>query len=149
MNLPENLQHFHEPTLILIGNFGKTSIYKAQDSEINELNSLEADEPARPNSEASVAVGNGRMTNSDSGIDEGEDRKQYSKQLVQQVTDLIDDHGIKDIQLIMPAELLRRFTEDLSNDIKDIVSRKLDKDLTKSHLIETLERLRQVTEPIK
>jgi len=149
MLLPENLQHFSEPTLILIGDFGKITIYKAQDLEINELHTHESADPARPDSEASVAIGDGRMTNTDSGIDEGEDRNKYSKDLAQLVTDLVNDHDIKDIQLIMPPELLRRFEDELSNNIKDLLTRKLDKDLTKSNLVEALERLHEVPEPIK
>ena len=148
MNLPENLQHFPNPTLILIGDFGKTIIYKAQDINIDELRTHEADEPAMPNSEASVAVGAGRMANTDSGIDEGEDRKKYTNNLTQLLTDIVDDHGIKDIQLIMPPELLRRFEQELSKDIQDLISRKLDKDLTKTNLVEALERLHNTPEPI-
>jgi len=149
MLLPENLQNFPNPTLILIGDFGKTLIYKAQDIEIAELRTLEAAEPAHPDSDASVSVGKGRMANTDSKIDEGEDRKQYAKMLAKETTDLVDDHAIKEIQLIMPAELARRLEEELSKDVVDLFTRKLEKNLSKTNLVEALERLHETPEPIK
>lgn len=149
MQLPDNLQHFAEPTLILIGDFGKTIIYKAEDININELRTIEADEPARPDSESSVAISKGRRTQTDSGIDDGEDRKKYAKELALELTDLIDDHGIKDIQLIMPTELHNRLLDNLSKDITELITRHLDKNLTKTDLVEALERLHETPAPIK
>jgi protein required for attachment to host cells len=149
MQLPNNLQHFPDTTLILIGNFGETTIYKTQEIIIDELRKIKSALPAHPDTDASKTVGKDRLTNTDSGIDEGEDRKQYTKQLAKEITDLVDDHDIKDIQLIMPSELLRRLEEELSKDITDLITRKLDKDLSKTNLVEALERLHEVTKPIK
>lgn len=149
MMLPENLQHFHEPTLILIGDFGKTIIYKAQDIDIDELRSIKAPEPPQPETDSSVVVGPGVHAKTDTKPDDGEQRKQFSKELSQTITDLVDDHGIKDIQLIMPAELIRRLEEELTKDITDLISRTLDKNLTKINLVEALERLLEIPKQIK
>ncbi len=149
MILPENLQHFTNPTLILIGNFGQTIIYKAQEININELRAIESRDPAYPDSESTVIVSKGIRAHSDAAHNKEEDRKHYTKNIVDALTDLIDDHGIQDIQCIMPTELYNLINEYLSRDIKNLITRHLDKDLTKADLLETLERLHQVTKPIK
>jgi len=149
MQLPDNLQHFSKPTLVLIGDFGKTKFYLAEEIEINELREVEAPAPAHSDPESSVVVGAGRHAKSDSATDEGEDRKHYSKTLAQTLTDLVDDHDIKEIQIIMPAELLRRLESDLSKDIQNLIIKTIEKDLSKTNLVEALERLHQTPEPIK
>lgn len=149
MNLPENLQHFSEPTLILIGDFGKTLIYKAQDPNITVIKNVESRDPAYPDSESTVIVSKGIRAHSDAAHNKEEDRKHYAKDIVQSLTHLCDDQGIKDIQCIMPAELFNLINDYLSRDIKDLITRHLDKDLTKADPLEALERLHQVTKPIK
>ncbi|MDF1496456.1 MAG: host attachment protein [Patescibacteria group bacterium] len=149
MLLPENLQNFSEPTLILIGNFGKTNIHLTDEIEINSIATIEAPNPTYEGGDSSVVVGDGRHSKTETGADDGENRKKYTKELTKTITDLVDDHGIKDIQLIMPAELIRRIEEELSNDISELITRKLDKDLTKTDFVEALERLHETMEPIK
>ena len=149
MILPDNLQHFPEPNLILIGDFGKTTIHLAHEIEINNLQTIEGPEPSHQDSDSSVVIGAGRHAKTDTKTDDGELRNKYTKELTQTITDLVDDHGIKEIQLIMPAELIRRLKDELSKDVSELITRTLDKNLTKTDLIEVLERLHEVTEPIK
>ncbi|MFZ6015414.1 MAG: host attachment protein [Patescibacteria group bacterium] len=144
MLLPESLQHFPDPTLIVIADFGKCKVYKAENIDFDEIASLEADEPPRPDSESSVAVGPGRRTKNDAETDEGEDRKKYAKEIAGAITDKSDDHGIKEIQLIMPAELLRRVQDVLSKDVLNIITKSLDKDLMKNDLMDAMQRLAKI-----
>ncbi len=149
MQLPENLQIFSEPSLILIGNFGKTHFYIANEIDCDQINTVEAPETARPDSESSVVINSGRRAQSDAANNEEEDRKQYAKNLARTVTDTGDDHNIKNIQIIMPQELIRRVKNELAGDINNLIIRELDKDLVKTDLKEALTRLAETPVHVK
>jgi protein required for attachment to host cells len=144
MQLPEHLQIFSEPSLILIGNFGKTNFYIAHEINIDLITTLEAPEISRPDSESSVVINSGRRALSDSANNEEEDRKQYSKQLARAIIDLSNNHNAQNIQLIMPQELIRRVKNEIPVDVINLIIRELDKDLVKTELKETLERLSEI-----
>ncbi|MBD3281959.1 hypothetical protein GF391_04410 [Candidatus Uhrbacteria bacterium] len=148
MNIPDNLQNFPEPSLILIGDFGKTIIHKAHGINIDELRVVESRDPAFPDSESTVIVSKGIRAHSDAAHNKEEDRKHYAKDIVEALTDFVDDHDIKDIQLIMPTELYNLINQYLSRDVQDLITRHLNKDLTKSDLVEALERLLEIPKDI-
>ncbi len=149
MQLPENLQIFSEPSLILIGNFGKTNFYLAHEIDIDLKNTVEAPETAHPDSESTVVVNGGRRALSDAANNEEEDRKQYAKQLAQNITDATDDYDVGNIQMIMPQELIRRIKNELSKDTQTLIIRELDKDLVKTDLKESLTRLSETPVHLK
>lgn len=149
MQLPENLQIFTNPSLILIGNFGKTDFYIAHEIDIDHVNTIEAPETARPDSESSVVINAGRRALSDAANNEEEDRKQYAKILARTITDTADDRDVNNIQIIMPQELIRRVKNELSGDMQSLIIRELDKDLVKTDLKETLTRLTEIPVSVK
>ena len=144
MQLPENLQIFSEPSLILIGNFGKTNFYLAHEIDVSLKNTVEAPETAHPDSESTVVVNGGRRALSDAANNEEEDRKQYAKQLAQNIINIMEDQNINNIQMIMPQELIRRIKNELSKDAQTSIIRELDKDLVKTDLKEALSRLSEM-----
>ncbi|MBU2566987.1 host attachment protein [Patescibacteria group bacterium] len=148
MMIPENLQIFSEPTLIITSDFSKSKIYLAHELEINEIAATDAPPQSRPDSEGAVIGAGGRMMNPDSDIDQGVDRTKFSKDLAGTISKEIAKNNISDLQLIMPSEMLRRIQDDLPNENKDLVSKTIDKDLMKESLIDILERLHQIPKPI-
>ncbi|GEM_PF-1276384 len=149
MQLPKHLQIFTNPSLILIGNFGKTNFYIAHEININQIDIIEATKTTQQYSENSTIANNDRRTLNDITNNEEEDRRQYVKILAQKITNIANDHSVNNIQIIMPQELIHRIKNELSDDIKILIIRELDKDLVKTDLNEALTRLAEKPVPIK
>ena len=149
MIIPENLQAFPHPALLIISDFSGAKIYLADQTEINEIANAEAPPPSKPDSEGAIVGSGSRVMNPSPDVDQGSERNRYSKNLAEKLSDLITEHNIAELQLIMPPEMLRRLQEDLPNKDRELVTKTIDKDLMKEEMINILERLHQIPKPIK
>lgn len=148
MQLPQDLQTFHVPTLIVMADFREARCYLADDQILRALHIINAPDPARPDTEGSVNIGGARYANPDSAVDEGGDRKHYMKECAHKLAEMVQTYQIQDVQLVMPSELLRRIQDEVPADVKDLVSKTLPKSLMKEDLLEVIARLKEIPVPV-
>jgi hypothetical protein len=143
MKIPEKLRHFHHPTLVVIGDFDEAGLYRAFEEDIDELARVKAPEPSRPPSQGSVSSGGNRFMNPSADMDEGADRAKYIKQIMDQVVPILQG-DIKYINLVMPAEMCRRFKEKLPENQKGLITKIIESDLAYEPLLEIVEKLHKI-----
>lgn len=143
MILPEKLQHFHHPTLVVIGDFNDVTLYRALNPDIEVISRIKSPKPPITPPEGSVSPGGERFSNPSADIDEGPDRSKYAKQIIDQVEAILAG-DIKYINLVMPAELCRRFKENLQEKHKGLVTKVIEADLANEPLLEIIERLEKI-----
>ncbi|MDD5437543.1 MAG: hypothetical protein PHC70_00125 [Patescibacteria group bacterium] len=143
MTIPEKLRHFHHPTLVVIGDFNETILYRALDENFDEVDRIKAPEPPIIPPEGSVSPGGGRFSNPAADIDRGPDRSKYAKQIMEQVEPILAG-DIKYINLVMPAELCRRFKENLPQSQQGMITKVIEADLSHEPLLEIIERLSNI-----
>ena len=133
MIIPEHLQHYIDPTLVLVGDFEHVIIYRAQGDTIEELITMESPEPKQTDSECPV---------SQIDLDRGIRREKFSKDLVAELARLLRSEETLKVQIVLPAEMCRRITEDMPNDVANRIHKILKEDLAQEKLIDVLEKLR-------
>ncbi|MFA6100185.1 MAG: host attachment protein [Patescibacteria group bacterium] len=141
MIIPEKLQHFVHPTLIVIGDFEHAKFYRAFEDTLDEVAALKAPEPSRPPSQGSVSPGGGRFMNPSADMDEGADRAKFTKQIVNQVETLLKEGDTIHVNLVMPAEICHRIQDELPKNSQDAVTKIIEADLVQASLVDVLERL--------
>jgi len=141
MIIPEKLQHFLHPTLIVLGDFEHAKLYRAFGDTVDEVATLKAPEPSRPPSQGSVSPGGGRFMNPSADMDEGADRAQFTKRIVNQIETLLKDGDIIHVNLVMPAEMCHRIQDELPENSQDAVTKLIEADLVQASMVDVLERL--------
>lgn len=141
MIIPEKMQHFVHPTLIVIGDFEHVKLYRAFEGTADEVATIKAPEPSRPPSQGSVSPGGNRFMNPSADMDEGADRAKFTRQIVNQVETLLKDGDIIHVNLVMPAEMCHRIQDELPKNSQDAVTKLIEADLVQSPLVDILERL--------
>lgn len=143
MKIPEQLQHFKHPTLIVMGNFNKAAIYSAAGSDMDKLETLVAPRPGKPRREGSLVITGQRFHDPAADQDEGADRFEFVKLISQAIKTF--SGKVKYIDLVMPAEMIRRIKEEMPKAMRTKILKILEKDLMKEKLVEIVKRLEQVT----
>ncbi len=140
MIIPEKFRHFHHPTLVAVGDFEEAVLYRALDENFDEIARVKAPEPPIVPTEGSVTPGGGRFSNPAADIDQGPDRSKYARLIMDQVKPILEG-DIKYINLVMPAEMCRRFKENLPQNQNGMVTKVIEADLSHEPLLEIIERL--------
>lgn len=143
MQIPQHLQHYAHPTLIVVGDFEHVKIYLAHEDTIEEMESLNAPEPKQPDTEGSVNVGGDRWMSPSTDVDDGTRRGQFAVSVSEYLTEALRGGDADRVFVVMPTEECRRILEELPNDLKDQVTKTLEEDLANELLVEVLERLAQ------
>jgi len=141
MQIPKELQHFIHPTLIVISDFDQALIYRAHLEDAIEIARVKAPSAAFPNPDGSVGSGGGRFMNPSADVDQGADRGVFTKNVINTIKSLVEKHGIKHINLVVPTELGHRLEEKLPNNLKPMVTKTIEADLTYEPLVAVLKRL--------
>ncbi|MDD2786323.1 MAG: hypothetical protein PHS79_05580 [Patescibacteria group bacterium] len=141
MQIPQELQHYEHPTLIVVGDFEHAVIHLAHDKDLTEVATIEAPELHQPDTEGSVTIGGGRTANPSTDVDEGARRVRYTKQIVDKIVELQKSNDIQFINLIMPAEMCRRLQDGLPSNMKTNVTKVLEVNIAKAPMLDVLRRL--------
>jgi protein required for attachment to host cells len=134
MQIPEGLQHFSKPTLVVTADKFEAKIYLAGGDSIEELEGLAAPMERSSDNEAT-------NYSPESEMKDTERFKHFVKSLAAHFAEISRKHEITQIHLVMPAEVEHALDQELANDVKSLVGRKIHKDLAHQGLVEILKAL--------
>lgn len=144
MQLPKELQHFPESTLIVLTDEQEAKFLLAGGDSLEHLDSISLAREPMSDSEGSFASSEG--THVGSGLSDKHDtprKKKFAAMVSEQIAQLIQNGKAEDIRLVSPPEMLHLIEKKLPNDVKDHILSKLDKDLMKMSDVEVIERIFQ------
>ncbi len=143
MQIPQHLQHYAAPTLIVVGDHETAKVYLAHDENIEEMETLTAPERKQPDVEGSVNVRGERFSNPSTDEDDGVRRAQFTATLADYLEEALRGGDADALQIVMPADMCRRLQDALPGNLQGSVGKTLEIDLAKMPLTQTLERLNQ------
>lgn len=135
MKLPQHLQHFPHAALIVTSDHMVAKLYLAGGEDLEEIDALAV--PADTFSDIEKKF--------DSDVDDRPRLQHFIKQLAEKVEKLVRDHHIVYVHLVMPAEVMHRLTEHLTQETKGKIGRGLEHDLMNQPILQVVERLGQET----
>lgn len=142
MKIPNKLQKFDHPTLVIVGDFDKASLYLANDDKIEEIKKLKAPIKKVLTKTGRVKGGGERFYGPSSDVDEGGSRLELAKNIYSEIKKL--GSGIKFINLVIPTEMVRRIKGEMPKATQTKITKVIEKDLSKKKLIDVVKRLEQI-----
>ena len=133
MKLPQHLQHFPHATLIVISDQITAKFFLAGGEDIEELDALALPRDKRQEPEGPF----GKI----SEMDDGQRLKHFMKQVADQITAYIRDHNVARFHLVMPTEIERLLSENLSTDLESKRGQTLHAALMKEPILKIIEKL--------
>ena len=143
MQIPQHLQHYGAPTLIVVGDHEQAKVYLAHDENVELMETLNAPEPKQPDTEGSVNIGGDRWMSPSTDVDDGTRRGQFTAVMAEYLEEALRGGDAENLQLVMPADMAHRMQESLPGDLMGCLTKTLEIDLVKTPLTEVLERLSQ------
>jgi len=140
MLLPNDLQRFPHPALIVTSDSVHAKFWFAHELELNLLDEISMPRERKTDDETSfVNVDTGAGSSPEPSDD---DRLlHFVKAVAKQIGTLADEHKIEHLNFIMPAEIRHRVLEHLGGPVKSKENLHADADLMKEHIVEAIRRL--------
>ncbi|KAA0206044.1 hypothetical protein EDM68_03480 [Candidatus Uhrbacteria bacterium] len=142
MQIPEALQHFPEPALIVTADHVHARLWLAFEDSMEELETLEMPSELKSDNE-------GGFYNPDSGgvnapeprLDEERLRK-FIHVLAHRVNQLIrDEEAATSVHLILPDDMLAPFKKELAPEAANILGKEIRANVMKEDEVQILERI--------
>lgn len=142
MQLPESLQHYSKPTLIVVADSVHANFWLAGGDSLQELDGVALPRERASDDEGGFAnTNNGSSGGAEPKIEE--ERLHHFIHLMQeQLEDLIRKHTAESVQLAMNAELAHAIVHHLPGDLQNKIGKQIHQDLVKDDILDVLERLR-------
>ena len=140
MQLPQKLQHFPVPTLIVLADHVHAQFWLAHREELNQQETFSLPRERKTDHETS-------FVNTDHGGGNGpelldDDRQQHFIRLVaDHLASLIFKNHIQAICLVMKAELAHALKKKLSQDKIAMIKKELHADLMKDDILDVIRRI--------
>lgn len=141
MQIPQDLQHFPHPTLIVLADNIHAKFWMAHEDEADEVDEIVLErERATDHETQFVNTNHGGSVSTPEKHDE--DRQQKFVHSVKARIEEIAREGLtEEVMLVMPAELSHAISNHLEGDVKGMVKKTLPVDLMKDAMTDVLRRL--------
>ena len=141
MRLPQHLQHFPEPTLIVLTDHVQGRFWLAHLETLEQIDQLALPHELKSDREGSfVNTDHGGSTSGPEPSD-----REHSNHWIHLMTEKIETvcqaKNIKQLDLVMRPDLLHALRAHLPQSISILIKTELGVDLMKMHILETLDRL--------
>lgn len=133
MQIPESLQHFSEPALIVTADHFRANLWLAFEDSLEQVESFEM-----PKTELSDNEGKelGQELN------DGERLKRFASVLAERINQLIrDEEAAMNLHILAPADLTLILKKHLAPEAANIIGKELDVNVMKEDETSILERL--------
>jgi len=144
MQLPHDLQKFPQETLIIAADSVMAKFFLAGGDSLEQIYAVEVPREKKQDNEGSFVSSDGSRV---AGPVEEKDAprfKTFVKQIATKTGELVRKHGMRQIDLVMPAEVAHSLVNELANDSKSLVGRTLHKDLMFEQPVEMVRHLLKV-----
>jgi hypothetical protein len=147
MQLPQDLQHFSVPTLIVVGDSVGAKFFLAGGDAVEEVDAVSLPRETSSDSEGSFNNVDTGRSNAPEPKDEEERLHRLVHVYQEKIEELIRHHDAAEVCLVMNAELAHGVTHHLPGDVLPKITRELHHDMAKSGLEEIIRKLLQDTPP--
>jgi protein required for attachment to host cells len=133
MTIPESLQHYAEPSLIVVADHYRARLLLAFEDSVEEVDMIEL-----PRTELSDNEGKeiGQERSDDSRL------HQFVKMVAERVNTLIrDEEAAMNLHVIAPADVLNPLKKELAPEASNIIGKELALDVAKEDELSILKRL--------
>lgn len=141
MQLPQELQKFQTPTLIVAADSMTAKIYLAGGDTLEQVAAVEVPREKKQDNEGSFSSADGSRVAGPVDEKDAPRLKSFVRQTASAVTSLMRMHKLEHLELIMPAEVEHALVDELPSDVDTLIRRKLHKDLMKEEPIEMVKHL--------
>lgn len=142
MILPERLRHFPRATLVIASDSVLAKYFLVGGDSLEELDGVAVPREPLQDAEGAFTSSDGsRVAGPASDIDDRPRLERFVAELVSRTADLVREHGIAAIHVVMPADVEHLYSERLPKDIVHKLGQRLHLDLMKEPPLEIVERL--------
>lgn len=142
MKLPTILQHFPEPTLLVLTDEQEAKFLLAGGDSLEHLDSIALPRERVGDKEGMTKTPGGYISGHDlSDTHDTPRKKKFADEVADRIRSLIRQGHATSIRLISPPEMLHLIDERLPHDLQDRVLSRLPKDLMKMSDVEVLTRI--------
>lgn len=147
MQLPQDLQHFSVPTLIVVGDSVSAKFFLAGGDAVEEVGAVSLPRESSTDNEGSFNNVDTGRSNAPEPKDE-EERLHHLIHLFQEkIEELVRHHQAAEVCLVMNAELAHGVKHHLPEDVLPSITRELHRDMAKTGLEDIIRKLLQDTPP--
>lgn len=120
MKLPRDLkEHFPHSALIIAGDQITAKFFLVGGDELEELDSVAVPREFKQDSEGAFTSYDGsRVAGPDSDLHDTPRKKQFVKKIAERAKELVREHQVAHLHLVMPAEIEHLLSKQLEPDVK-------------------------------
>ncbi|MCC6563570.1 host attachment protein [Candidatus Uhrbacteria bacterium] len=142
MQIPEALQHFSEPALIVTADHFHARLWLAFEDSMEAVESFEMPSELKSDNEGSFANMDAGTMNAPEPKTEEERLKRFVHVLADRVSQLIRDEEVAmALHILAPADVAHPFKKHLAPEAANILGKELDVNVMKEDEVQILERL--------
>ncbi|HEU0050498.1 MAG TPA: host attachment protein [Patescibacteria group bacterium] len=140
MRLPEQIQHFIHPTLLVLADHVHAKIWFAHEDEISEIAHLTVPHELKSDNEGSF------MSSAESvGQPEQKEKQHHLNVLIKHIAEALskelENRDVTYIDMIMPADILHPLELEFPKTTIAMINRRLEADLIKEDILQVAKRL--------
>ncbi|MFA6429934.1 MAG: hypothetical protein WCV84_05580 [Patescibacteria group bacterium] len=140
MQLPEALQHFPEPTLIVVGDHIHTKFWIARDTILEEADAYIL--PREHLSDNETSHGNANVGQPYTiPVKDDERLRKYTEEVASRIADFVREGGVTVFHFVMPAEVSGEIIKKLPDDVAKHLKKTIDANLGHASITEAVERV--------
>jgi hypothetical protein len=143
MHIPESLQHFAEPSLIVVSDHYHAKLLLAFEDSIEEVDQIDMPATKDTDHEGSfVNTDSGGVSGPENEHDEPNRLKHFVRAVAARINSLIrDEEAAMNIHLIAPADVAHAIKNELAPEAANILGKEIHADVMKEDELHLLERL--------
>ncbi|MBE7436770.1 MAG: host attachment protein [Anaerolineales bacterium] len=142
MQLPKDLQHFPDPTLIVLTDEQEARIFLAGGDAYQTLDSLALPREFKSDAEGSFVSSDGsRVGGPSSDLHDTPRKEAFAKTVAEAITRYVREGHAVVVHLVSPPEMLHLIQARLPADVKPHIAKTLAKDLMKNDILDVIKRL--------
>lgn len=145
MQLPKEFQHFPEATLIVLTDEQEAKFLLANGDSLEHLDTMVLEPVPMTDKEGLTMTPGGYIT--DHSLSDKHDtprKKKFAATVAEEVTQFIQNGKAEAVRFISPPEMMHLIEKKLSNEARERILSRLEKDLMKLSDVEVLERMFQM-----
>lgn len=142
MQLPKDLQHFPDPTLIVLTDEQEARIFLAGGDAYQTLDSLALPREFKSDAEGSFVSSDGsRVGGPSSDLHDTPRKEAFANNVAETITSHVRQHHASSVHMVSPPEMLHRIQAHLPADVKPHITKTLAKNLMKNDILDVIKRL--------
>jgi protein required for attachment to host cells len=142
MQLPKELQHFSETTLIVLTDEQEAKFLLAGGDSLEQIDSTSLARGPMSDSEGSFASSEG--THVGSALSDKHDtprKKKFAAVVAERIAQIVQNGQAEDVRLVSPKEMMNLIEKKLPDDVVEHIQSRLPKDIMKLSNVEVLKRI--------